>query len=165
MAFLRWSALLALAFWIGGLATLGAITASTMFDVLSAADSAGGGRELAARLFGEVLDRFLRAAWIASGILLASLAARAALGPRPRWWGLRMWMATAMLAASLVSVFVIAPRIEGIRASVPGPVANLEATDARRIAFGRWHLASTALLTTTLVIGAGLLWTEASDHP
>ncbi len=162
MAFLRWSALLALAFWIGGLVTLGGITASTLFDTLEARDP-GGGRELAGLLFGRVFDAFHRASWIAGGVLIGSLAARAALGPRPRWWGPRMWVATAMLAASLLSVLIISPRIEAIRESVPGPVANLPETDVRRVTFGRWHLFSTGLMVFTLVAGAGLIWTESTD--
>jgi hypothetical protein len=162
MAFLRWAALLALAFWTGGLATLGGLTASTLFSTLEARDPAGG-RELAGALFGQVLDDFQRASWIAALVLLASLGARAALGPRPRWWGVRMWIATGMLAASVVGVVVITPRIEAIRASVPGPVASLPETDARRITFGRWHLLSTGLMAATLVAGAGLIWAESTD--
>jgi hypothetical protein len=162
MAFLRWGALLALAFWVGGLLTLGGFTASTLFDVLEARDPSGG-RELAALVFGRVFDDFQRASWIAAGIVIGSLAARAALGPRPRWWGLRMWVAVGMLTASVVTVFVVSPRIETIRGSVPGPVANLPGTDERRITFGRWHLLSTGLMVFTLVAGAGLIWTESLD--
>jgi hypothetical protein len=162
MAFLRWGALLALAFWVGGLLTLGGLTASTLFDVLETYDPSGG-RELAAVVFGRVFDDFQRATWIAAGVVLGSLAARAALGPRPRWWGLRMWVVVAMVAASAVSVFVISPRIEALRGAISGPVAALPETDDRRITFGRWHLLSTSLMTFTLVAGAGLIWTESQD--
>jgi hypothetical protein len=163
MGFLRWVALLSLAFWIGGLATLGSTAAPALFDTLEARDPVGG-RELAGLLFGQVFERFHYASWIAAGVVLASLGARAALGPRPRRWGLRMWLVIGMLATSVASVFVIAPRIERIRGSVSGPVAGLPDTDARRAAFGRWHALSTGLMALTLIAGVGLISIEANDR-
>ena len=142
--------------------TLGGVAASTLFDTLEARDPVGG-RELAALVFGDVFNRFQRASWIAGAIVIGSLATRAALGPRPRWWGLRMWVAAAMLAASVATVFLVAPRIDGLRKTVSGPVINLPPTDERRIAFGRWHAMSTGLMVFVIVGGAALLWTESTD--
>jgi hypothetical protein len=68
-----------------------------------------------------------------------------------------------MLAASLTTVLVIAPRIEGIRTSVSGPVAALPVTDARRAEFGRLHGLSNALMILTIVAGLGLVWAEMKD--
>ena len=42
MAFFRFAGLLALSLWLGGLATLGALTAPVLFDVLGAHDPASG---------------------------------------------------------------------------------------------------------------------------
>jgi len=159
---LRFVALATLALWVGGLAVLGGIAAPAIFDVLEARQALEG-RELAGVIFGEVFARFQHASWVFGGLMLASLGARAALGPRPRHWGPRMWTVTAMVAASLAVTFVIAPRIEAIRTSVSGPVAALPDTDARRIDFGRWHGVSTGLMLATLVAGAWLLRAEMKD--
>jgi hypothetical protein len=156
MSALRFLALLALAVWIGGLATLGGLAASTLFDVIES-------RDVAATAFGALLQKFQYAAWVAGGVILASLGLRAALGPRPRRFGLRMWVSAGMLAASVASVLVVAPRIERIRASLPHPVASLPESDPRRIDFGRWHQLSTVLMTLTMAAGIGLMWAEMKD--
>jgi hypothetical protein len=160
--FLRFLALLMLALWIGGLAVLGAIAAPTVFSVLQSNDPVGG-RTLAGTLFGEILGRFQAISWALGGLLLATLAARAALGPRPRWLKRRIWTLVAMLTFSLVSGLVLAPRIDAIRRDTPGAIAALPATDVRRVEFGRLHGASDVLLILTLVAGLGLLWYEARD--
>ena len=160
MSLLRFVAVVALALWVGGLVALG-VAAPTLFQVLE--QHAPNGRELAGAAFGDVFARFQHVAWGLGTALLASIGARAALGPRPRRTGIRIWIAATMLALSLASALYIAPRIERIRASVPGPVASLPATDARRVEFGRLHGASNALMVATIVFGLGLLWFETRD--
>lgn len=162
MSLLRLLALVALLVWIGGLFALGGFAAPTLFDLLQARDPQGG-RELAGLLFGEILQRFQTASWAAGGALVASLIVRALLGPRPRWFFLRLWTAAAMLTASVVSVRLIAPRIDAIRQSVSGPVAALGDHDPRRVAFGRWHGLSTGLALLTVIGGLGLVYTEVRD--
>jgi len=162
VTFLRFLALVALALWIGGLAALGGVAAPAIFDVLEARQAIEG-RELAGVVFGEIFSRFQHASWVLGGLLIVSLGARAALGPRPRQWGLRMWTVTAMVAASVGSALFIAPRIDAIRTSVSGPVAALSETDPRRVDFGRWHGISTGLMFATLVAGAWLLRAEMKD--
>lgn len=162
MTFLRYVALAALALWIGGLAALGGVAAPAIFDVLEARHALEG-RELAGQVFGEIFRRFQHASWVLGGLMLASLGARAALGPRPRQWGLRMWTVTAMVAASLGTAFFIAPRIDAIRTSVSGPVAALAESDPRRTEFGRLHGISTGLMFATLIAGAWLLRAEMKD--
>src|SRR5262245_55867890 len=110
--------MLALAFWIGGLAAIGGVAASTTFSSLERQDPERG-RVVAGVVFGDVFNRFSRAALVAGSLLIASLALRAALGPRPRRFGVRMWVAAAMVAATATSIFVFQRRIEAIRASVP----------------------------------------------
>jgi hypothetical protein len=163
MAFLRFTALLALAFWIGGLSAIGGLTATALFEVLEARDPAGG-REMAAVAFAEVFGRFQQAAWVAGAVVIASLVARAALGPRPKRFGLRVWVSAGMLAASVSSVLVVAPAIERARAAIAGPVASLAADDPQRVAFGRWHALSAGLMALTIAAGAGLIWSESTDR-
>jgi hypothetical protein len=163
MAFFRFVGLLALALWIGGLATLAGLAAPVLFDGLSARDPAAG-REVAGAVFGTLLERFQQASWIAGAVLLLSLGGRAALGPRPRRFGVRMWVAVGMLAASVTSVLYVTPRIERLRTGVSGSMASLSEDDPVRVEFGRWHAVSTGLMALTLVAGVGLLWMEATDR-
>ena len=162
MSLLRLLAALALAFWIGGLMAVGGIAAPALFEALELHTPATG-RELAGVAFGAIFVRFQYAAWAACGVLFLSLGLRRALGPRPRWFGVRMWIGAAMLAVSVVTVEYIAPRIDRIRASVTGPVASLPDQDPRRVALEGWHQLSTSLMLATLFSGAGLLWMEIRD--
>src|SRR5579862_7797350 len=113
MSFLRYTALVALALWIGGLTALG-LAAPTIFGVLEAHDLMAG-REMGGLIFGAVFARFLYASWGFGAILLLSLGLRAALGPRPRRFGIRMWIATSMLAMSVGTSWLIVPGIARIQ--------------------------------------------------
>ena len=163
MAFFRFAGLLALALWIGGLASLAGLAAPVLFDVLAARDPASG-REVAGAVFGTLFERFQYASWIAGAVLLLSLGGRAALGPRPRRFGIRMWVAAGMLAASVTSVLYVTPRIERLRTGTSGSVASLSDDDPVRVEFGRWHAVSTGLMALTLAAGVALLWMEATDR-
>ena len=90
--------------------------------------------------------------------------ARAALGPRPRRMALRVWTVVAMLALSIVTAEVIAPRITRVRDRVTGPIAALDEADPRKIEFGRLHGASNGLMLVTVLAGLGLLWAETRDR-
>jgi hypothetical protein len=139
------------------------LAAPVLFDVLAARDPASG-RELAGVVFGALFERFQQASWIAGAVLLLSLGGRAALGPRPRRFGLRMWVAAGMLAASVSSALYVTPRIERLRSGASGSMASLPDDDPARVEFGRWHAVSTGLMALTLAAGVGLLWMEATDR-
>lgn len=162
MTFLRFVALVALAFWVGGLSVLGIFAAPSLFAILQAHDPTSG-RELAGAVFGAIFQHFQYAACGAGLLLLLSIGLRAALGPRPRHFKARLWIATAMLGASAATTFVIAPRIDAIRAHTAGAVANLPESDPQRVAFGRWHGLSSGLMLLTILGGVGLAWQEAGD--
>lgn len=160
MSLLRFAAVAALALWAGGLAVLGGLAAPVLFELLAAHDASGG---LAGRVFGVMFTRLQYVAWLLGLLVLASLGARAAIGPRPRRWGLRMWTVAGMLIMSLAIVFVIVPRIDGLRAGAGGSMQSLPEGDARRAAFGRLHALSTGLMGLSIVMGLGLIWTEMRD--
>jgi hypothetical protein len=162
MALLRYLSLLAVSLWVGGLVALGGIGAPALFDLLEARQPSGG-RELAGILFGGLFERFQHVSWGLAGAIVVSLAIRALLGPRPRRFAMRVWLLSAMLALSLTTSLVLAPRITAIREAVTGPVASLSDQDPRRITFGRLHGLSNALMAIAVLAGLGLMWTESRD--
>ena len=163
MSLLRFAAVAALAVWVGGLVALGAVGAPQIFAVLQGHDPVGG-RELAGEVFGSIFARFQHVAWAMAVIVLGSLGARAALGPRPRRFGIRMWIAAFMLSSSLASALYIAPAIDRIRENTHGPVANLPESDPARQRFGRLHGISNGLMLATILAGTFLIWIELRDQ-
>ena len=163
MTLLRFVAVLALAVWVGGLVTLGVLTAPVLFTVLESRDALAG-REMAGLLFGSIFREFQFLSWAMGGVLLTSLGLRAALGPRPSRMALRIWTSVAMLAMSAVTTYVIIPRIDAIRTNTPGPIAALAAEDPVRAEFGRLHGISNILALVTVVGGLGLIWVELRDQ-
>jgi hypothetical protein len=161
MLALRYAAVLALAVWVGGLIALAAVVAPAMFDVLGA--TGAGGRLQAAATFAEALRRFDRFAYLCSGVILASLAARAVLGPRPRRFAVRAAIAVLMLAATLWTGFMVAPQIERTQRQIGGLPSSLPENDARRIEFARLHRLATGLGLVPLAGGLTLLFWELKD--
>lgn len=164
MAILRYLSVVALAAWVGGLATLGLVVAPTLFDSLQAVEGQAG-RETAGLLFGTIYEHFLEASLVLGGVIGTSLGLRAALGPRPKRMAIRVWTVAAMMAMSGVTAFVVFPRIDAVRSRAAGPVAALSAGDPTRVEFGRLHGASNALALVTVIFGLGLLWVELRDEP
>jgi hypothetical protein len=161
MLALRYAALLALVVWVGGLITLGAVVASTAFDVLGVTGAAG--RQQAGALFGEILRRFHLITYGCGGVILISLIARALLGPRPRRFAIRVSLAAVMLAASAWVGTVIAPEIGRMQRETGAPLASLPSTDPRREAFERLHRLSSRLEFVPFLGGLALLFWELKD--
>ena len=61
---------------------------------------------------------FLSASIGCGVLLIVLLAIRAALGPRPRRVGLRLWTVMGMIALTAGTLTVLVPRIDGIRRAV-----------------------------------------------
>jgi hypothetical protein len=118
--------------WLGAALLLAASVAPAAFAVLPS-------RTLAGALVGRVLPSVFIA-----GIAVAALAA---LG-QGAW---RRGAALIMGATCAAAQFVVAPRIERIRAAIGGPVDALAETDPRRMAFGRLHGLSVALLGVAML--------------
>ncbi|HEX2780228.1 MAG TPA: DUF4149 domain-containing protein [Gemmatimonadaceae bacterium] len=130
--------------WLGAAVLVGAVVAPAAFAVLPS-------RTLAGALVGRVLPALFY--WgIATGIALAALA-------RGRRSG--RWVTTSTVAGLVTAIscgaaqLVVAPRIERVRASIPGTVEELPRGDARRAEFGRLHGASVLWLGVG-TIGAAL---------
>lgn len=162
MLALRYASLLALALWVGGLLVLGGIAAPSMFDVL-ATQPVADGRGLAGEIFGEALRRFHLLSYACGAVLLGAFIARAVLGPRPRWFGLRVGLTIAMLAASAYSGIVVSGRIEQLRTDIGAAPSTLPESDPLRVAFGRLHATSSGLQLIPLLGGLVLLFLELKE--
>jgi hypothetical protein len=165
MLVLRFAAVLAIAVWIGGLLALGGIAAPAVFDTV-AVRGVPDGRLLSGAIFGEALRRFHLVSYGCGVLIVASLAARAVLGPRPRRFSVRVGIAGAMLAATLYSGMVIASRIARVQQEIGGQAASsLPAGDPRRTEFGKLHGQSTLVQIVPLLGGMILMLFELRDQP
>jgi hypothetical protein len=162
MLALRYAALLALTLWVGGLIVLGSIAAPSVFDVL-AGQPVADPRGIAGAVFGETLRRFHLLSYGCGAVLLGAYLARAVLGPRPRWFGVRAGLAIAMLAASVYSGMIVSGRIERARADIGAPPSSLAESDPRRAAFGRLHATSSGLQLIPVLGGLILLFLEIKE--
>jgi Domain of unknown function (DUF4149) len=160
--FLRYLYILALVIWVGGLVVAGAIVAPSVFEVLQGS-GASDGRVLAGAVFGEVLRRVHLLAYAMAAVMLIALGIQRVLGPRPISFGIRAAIVGTMLAVTIVSGYVISPRVEAIAKTVDRPIASLPAGDARRTEFYRLHGWSNLLLAVTALGGLVLLWWEARE--
>jgi hypothetical protein len=163
MVALRYAYLLALVVWVGGLVTLGGIAAPAVFSALTGVHGLAG-RETAGLVFGAVLRRFHLAAYISAGVMMVSLGAMAALGPRPSRFAVRVAFVLVMGALTACSGLIVSPRIERLRREIGGPVAALAETDPRRVEFGRLHGLSTLLLGITAAAGLVLLFFDSRTN-
>jgi hypothetical protein len=138
------TSLVALSIWLGATLVVGAVVAPAAFAVLPT-------RTLAGALVGRVLP-VLFWSGAAVGLLVAMLGrAHGATRNRPLF-------GVVVMLACLVAQLVVAPRIARIRADVAQPIDRLAREDARRVAFGRLHLASVALLGVAGLAGVGALF-------
>jgi len=120
-----------LAAWLGAALVVGAVVAPAAFAVLPT-------RTLAGALVGRVLPPLF---WSGAGIgVVAAVMARRSQRTAA------LVGALVISVASLVAQVVVAPRIEAVRVSAGGPIDALARDDARRLAFGRLHGVSVALL-------------------
>ena len=162
MLVLRYTALLALVVWVGGLLALGGIAAPSIFDVIAEKQLAGG-RVLAGALFGEMLNRFTVVSSAAGGVLMLTLLARRILGPRPQRFAWRAGIVAVMLAVTAYASLVIGARIEHLQREIGVAPSSLPDGDPRRVEFGRLHGVSTALQLVPLLGGLALLFWEIKD--
>ena len=162
MGSVRFASLLLSAIWIGGLSILGGVAAPSVFAVLQVHDPIAG-RTLAGEVFGAVLWRYQHVLWMAGALQFALVAARAALGPRPRRFQLQMLILVVMLSASSYSALVIAPRIDAIRTSTQTTMASLPDDSAVKREFGRLHGMSNGLLALAFAGALVLFWFDSKE--
>src|SRR5689334_3415031 len=131
MLALRYAAVLALAFWTGGLLVVGALAAPAVFEVLGARGAEG--RMLAGAVVGDMLQRFNLFASACAAIVLLSLAVRGVLGPRPRRFAYRVAGLAIMTVAAVYAGAILTPRIGALQHSIGSAPSALAADDPRRV--------------------------------
>jgi hypothetical protein len=97
------------------------------------------------------------------GIMFITLTLHRLLGARPVKYGIRVGIMGLMLSMMLVTGFYLIPGVNAIQAGVTGPVAELAATDPRRVEFNRLHGLSNILFSITAIGGLALCWWEARE--
>lgn len=162
MILLRYLYVVALVLWVGGLVVAGALVAPSVFGVLQAWN-ASEGRVLAGQVFGEVLLRLTWLSYVMGGVMFIALTLHRLLGARPVKYGVRVGIMAVMLTMMMVTGFWLIPQVDAIQAGVKGPVAELAATDPRRVEFNRLHGLSNILFSITAIGGLALCWWEARE--
>lgn len=121
--------------WIGAALLLATVVAPAAFATLPS-------RTLAGAVVGRVLPALFLAGLLTGIVVLATEIASGRRG----LFGPRVLGATALALSCGIAQFMVAPRIERLRASIGGSLDALAADDARRAAFGRLHAFSVACL-------------------
>jgi hypothetical protein len=135
-----------LALWLGAAVLFSAVVAPVLFAALPT-------RTLAGIVVGRVLPTIFYSGLVV-GALVIALQLRA--GDGWSWRGAEA-AGAAIIAACAVAQFVIAPRIERIRAAINGPIDSLPITDPQRVAFGRLHGISVGWLGLAMLAAAAAL--------
>jgi uncharacterized membrane protein len=159
---LRYVYVLALVMWLGGMTIAGLVVAPVTFSVLEEWNPSTG-RVLAGRVFGAVLERVHLIAYAAGILMFLVLTVQRVLGPRPKSYGIRVGLLGLMLALTVYSGRVLAPRLDQIQSQVAGPINQLAANDPRRVEFDGLHGLSSTLVTVTLIGGLVLLGWETRE--
>lgn len=162
MVILRYAYLLAMAVWLGGMVSVGAVVAPSLFQTLQTVAPVEG-RALAGEAFKAILSRFHFVAYGCGTIAVASLVAMALLGPRPRHFGVRVVIVMGMLGIALYSGLRVLTEIDSIQAIVGTLPSRLPAADPRRVRFDALHQLATRLMMVNIVGALGLLWWDATD--
>lgn len=132
-----------LALWLGAALLMATTVGQAAFAVLPT-------RQLAGALVGRILPVVF-----VSGIVAAVLAHIVSMraGTRPTW--VARVGGLALVGGCALAQFVVAPKIESLRAALPASIESLPIDDPQRQAFGRLHGISVALLGVAM-LGATL---------
>ncbi len=147
---------LTLVVWLGGVIFLAFVEAPTVF-----APGFLPSRQLAGSVVGRTLD-VLHYMAIASGVifLLASMLHSRLITGVPRAFASRHLLIGLMLLITLLSQFVITPKLHAIRADA-GAIDNVAGDDPRRAQFDRLHSLSEKFEGAVLLIGLVALYSTA----
>jgi hypothetical protein len=136
MSFLRFLMLLSLIVWLGGLIFF-PVVAQTAFSVLSTRHLAGliVGRSLGVLHWMGIISGFV---FLATSLLYNRLMRGAAYA-----LGGRHLLICIMLVLTLISQFAIIPRMDTLRADIPGEIDSVPPDNPARMQFDALHVWST----------------------
>jgi hypothetical protein len=146
MSFLRFLMLLSLVVWLGGLIFF-PVVAQTAFSVLPSRHLAGlvVGRSLGVLHWMGIISGFV---FLASSVLYNRLGTGTA-----HVFAARHILICLMLALTLISQFNIIPRMDTLRAAIPGEIDSVPADNPARMQFDALHVWSTRLEGGVLLLG------------
>jgi hypothetical protein len=146
MALARYLMRLSLGIWIGGLVFF-PFLAQNAFSTLASRQSAG-------LIVGKSL---INLHWIGLGcgvvFLICSVASRGA-----RKFAVGNLLVLLMMIGTSISQFGVIPRMDAIRASIPGEIDSVPADNPARAKFDTLHKASTDIEGLILLMGLGALY-------
>ena len=146
MSFLRYLMLLSLVVWIGGLIFFAFVLAPTAFQVLP-------NTHLAGNVVARALARLHWIAIVCSIVFFAtSLLNRYLTGRATHIYTLLNFLVLVMLALTMISQFVIIPRMDVLRAQV-GDFTTVPLDNAARMQFDALHVWSTRVEGAVLLVG------------
>jgi hypothetical protein len=117
-----------LALWLGAASFMSIAVAPALFAELPT-------RTLAGAVVGRLLPSIFYA-----GIVVGVLVIAVDVWVAGAWhWSTVVISSIVVAASCAIAQWIVAPRIERIRASIPGAIESLPLDDARRVAFGRLH--------------------------
>ena len=154
MSFLRFLMFLSLIVWIGGLIFF-PVVAQTAFSMLPT-------RNLAGMIVGRSLT-LLHWMAIASGVifLISSLIYNRLTTGSLHAFGARHILICLMLLLTLISQFGIIPRMNTLKASMPGEIDTVPLDNPARMQFDALHVWSTKVEQGVLVLGLVLIYLTA----
>ena len=103
-----------LGLWLGAAAFMSIAVAPALFDVLPTIFYSG----MVVGVLVIAIDVWVAGAWRWNALTISSLA---------------------IAVSCAIAQWIVSPRIERVRAQIPGPIESLPLDDARRVAFGRLH--------------------------
>jgi hypothetical protein len=146
-----------LAVWLGAAAFFSFVVAPAVFATVPS-------RTMAGAVVGRTLPVVFYLGIVAGAIVIALQASDGRSALRDA----RALCACLVVAACAVSQFIIGRRIDRLRENIGGPIENLAANDARRVAFGRLHGLSVAWLGIAMIAAAVALvlaWRANAPSP
>ena len=155
MSFLRFLMLLSLVVWVGGLIFFAFVLAPTAFQVLPSTHLAG-------NVVGRTLGKLH---WIAvfSGLifLVSSFLCNRLTDGTVHVFAVRHILICVMLVLTLVSQFLIIPRMDSLRAQV-GDFSAVSQSNPERVQFDALHVWSTRVEGGILLLGLVAVYLTAS---
>ena len=147
-SFFVWLELVGLGVWVGGMLTLGALVAPTVFDVVRPNEMAGEAMSLVFRKFNAGL------VYVCIVLIAIGFLGKWFLGlkrERSRW--VEGGMLTVMILSGIYMGAVLSPRLQDLRQIKMSDPSNTAAV----VEFNRKHRTSEQLFTVNLLLGLAVL--------